>query len=227
MALRCLMILFLSTTLGAWAFTAGPPVGQYPYDLCMNMIPSGHGESTATTEAPYRILTSSSTYSSGQSITVTVESTDSTSEIEGIFMQARRKGADRHGTKAIGTFSNAPTRTQLLTCGRPDSAWGHSGELGATAASVTWIAPPCDEGPLAFMATIVKGPKELFWTGVLSSEMTFTGPNSTDCGRPPASPMSTKPASTPSSGGPNGPLMSAMTLMMSVAVALHLDLVKF
>ncbi|XP_038069450.1 putative defense protein 3 [Patiria miniata] len=207
MAVRYLLVV-LCTICGVWGFETGPPIDQFP-NLCRDMVPTGHQPRNATGASPYRVTSANSTYSPGKSLKVIVEAIDGTTEIEGLFVQARRSGQGKDKNKAIGEFAEPPTKTKLLKCGHANSAWAHSAELEATAAEVTWKAPPCDEGPLVFMATIVKGPKEMYWTGVLSTELTFSGTEGAEC-----------------SAAPTSASVSGIAMMMSVVLALCLAVFK-
>ncbi|XP_072018952.1 putative defense protein 3 [Amphiura filiformis] len=156
-----------------YGYPSGPPVGSVK-GLCEAMDPTGHGPSKATGDPPYVISVSSSSYKANANITVSIKVTGDSEHFEGLFVQARRQDASKGSTtEALGTFSDQPTDTQLLHCGNAkNNAWGHKDKKTKTEKTITWTAPD-DQGPLVFVATIVKGPKEMYWMDVKSSELTF------------------------------------------------------
>ncbi|XP_038050415.1 putative ferric-chelate reductase 1 [Patiria miniata] len=177
-----------------FGYSAGPPVGSSNPTLCTNMIPTGHngGVSNATDQnsPPYTITATASEYTPGGSLTVTIAGTGG-NQFKGFFIQARRADPARDNDVAIGTFSNQTANTQLLMCHTvANSAWAHSNNDARSTIVGTWTAPAQDEGPLRFMATIVKGEpnRSYFYTNVTSTQLAFSadGPS-----QQPGNPMTT------------------------------------
>ncbi|XP_022111703.1 putative ferric-chelate reductase 1 [Acanthaster planci] len=216
-----LLLALVATVLG---FTSGPPVGSTYPNLCTDMIPTGHngGMSRAddTDNPPYTITASADEYMRGSSLTVTITGTGG-NQFEGFFIQARRADPARDNDVAIGTFSSPPATTQLLTCHNVEnSAWGHSNSMTRSSIEATWTAPAQDEGPIKFMATIVKGvpDRDYFYLNVMSSQISFNATGGVT-GAPTQQPVTpTSGVVTPTSGGPSHSRSVSVTLALVAAL---------
>lgn len=175
MTSRLILLLAATSVCVVYGYPSGPPVGNVK-GLCEAMDPTGHGPSKATGEAPYIISVSSASYGGNNSepITVTIKANEG-EHFKGIFVQARRADSSKGSlTEALGQYSEAPSDTQIQNCGSgKQNAWGHKDKKTKTVKTISWNAPSSDEGPLEFVATIVKGPKNIFWMNVKSSQLTY------------------------------------------------------
>ncbi|XP_022093821.1 putative defense protein Hdd11 [Acanthaster planci] len=214
-------ILLLCVMPAALGYTSGPPVSSND-NLCTDMVPDGHngGVSLATDQAspPYAITTSTREYYAGAFVRVTITGSDS-NRFTGFFIQARRADTSQDNDVAVGTFSGIPANTQLLMChGVANSAWGHSNKDERSSVTATWNAPNQDEGPVEFLATIVKGEpnRNYFYLDVKSPQVNFTNE---------APPVSDGTTSSPSAGSANTSSCAFVVLAVTLPVlfAMHFN----
>ncbi|XP_041466005.1 putative defense protein 1 [Lytechinus variegatus] len=148
----------------------GPPV-SVP-GLCEDMVPSGHGSSDATGDAPYTITAVKQT---DNTYTVRIEGVDN-STFRGFFIQARpwdSSSSSESETTSLGVFSSQDTVTKPLDCfGSTANAWGHSINNNKTSVEGTW-SPPAGSGEVRFRMTVVQGPASTYWTELYSDVIMY------------------------------------------------------
>ncbi|XP_022097158.1 putative defense protein [Acanthaster planci] len=150
----------------ALAYPSGAPVIRYP-EVCISMSPGRHhGNNTASGSAPYTITVSEM----GKSFQVTIRANQGVT-FSGFFIQARSQ-ADTSLTSALGTFGDVPQDTKLLNCTSTAGAWSHSNDKNRTEVTATWMPPSESQGTIAFQATIIRGPENVYWEGVKSQPVT-------------------------------------------------------
>ncbi|XP_069795133.1 putative ferric-chelate reductase 1 isoform X2 [Narcine bancroftii] len=134
--------------------------------VCTSMAPN-HGPSAQTSDAPFQVTASSSTFNPGDVITVTLKSNLGVN-FRGFLLEAR--SAVSTSTIPLGTFNTTSPEAQLLNCNVDgitynDSAVSHNSKSEKNEIIVTWTAP--NTGHIKFRATFVMT-KETFWIGVKS-----------------------------------------------------------
>ncbi|CAH1790848.1 unnamed protein product [Owenia fusiformis] len=152
------VILFSNEVTG---YTSGAPASQ-----CTMMTP-GHYPSTSNdiSGTPYTITPSSSTYTPGASMTITLAGSQT---YKGFFIQARAPGSDT----PLGTFSNPSTSTKLQTCpGGTNNAVTHSDGTTKSTSTMTWAAPGDLTGDVQFITTFVTQYNSI-WVKVPSAILT-------------------------------------------------------
>ncbi|XP_072013056.1 uncharacterized protein [Amphiura filiformis] len=166
------------------AFPTGPPVNLFA-GICSSLNPLiGHGRSTVSSNSavPYVIQLSTSTYIPGQRIEVELLGLESTT-FTGFILQARRESDD---VMVNGLWSDVSDGTQGLACLSDEipvvnlqlgkcpplipcgNTWGHSNSTAKVSARATWTAP-FDIGDVYFQATVVQGPRSVYYRNVKSS----------------------------------------------------------
>ncbi|XP_022102545.1 mucin-5AC-like [Acanthaster planci] len=154
--------------LGVMGVGLGFPTGA-PATVCMNMTP-GHRDTVAMdTASPYRLVVDDSIVAPGGVITVTLTSREE-SEVtfRGFLLQARR--ANDEISDAVGqfTYRDSNNRIKTLACnGRVSSALTHNDRGQKRTLQARWTAPWNVEGPVHFVATVVKSVNE-YWLGITS-----------------------------------------------------------
>ncbi|XP_022097156.1 putative defense protein isoform X2 [Acanthaster planci] len=155
----------------ALAYSYGAPVHRHP-NVCIRMSPGRrHGNNTATGPPPYTIAVSEMAYTPGKSFQVTIRA-DQGVTFSGFFIQARSQ-ADTSLTSALGTFMDIPHETHVLNCSSTAGAWSHSNDKDRTEVTATWMPPSESQDTIAFQATIVRGPKSVYWEGVKSLPLCY------------------------------------------------------
>ncbi|XP_072028540.1 uncharacterized protein [Amphiura filiformis] len=117
----------------------------------------------------------------------------------GFFLQARlapvsystHNDEDIIADKGLGEFLTSPPGTKLHDCTDGfHNAWSHSQATDKSTVSIRWRAPsppqpPYYIGPFRFRATVVRSPKELYWTEIYSDliceAIDFRPPIITNC----------------------------------------------
>ncbi|XP_068098200.1 putative ferric-chelate reductase 1 [Hyperolius riggenbachi] len=129
---------------GCLAGVFGYPSGQISAS-CDTMLPS-HGNNVAqTSTAPYVITASNNTFNPGDTITVTIKASGS-STFKGFLLEARAVG----GNAIAGTFSTSDVNAQILSCSAGAStAVSHTNGNSKTSITAKWTAPE-GAGPVQF-----------------------------------------------------------------------------
>ncbi|KAM8930628.1 putative defense protein 3 [Pelodytes ibericus] len=145
---------------------AAYPNGQVQAS-CTSMEPS-HGTTGQSSSPPYSLVLSSTTYSAGGKITVTLSTNSGSPQFTGFLIQAR------DGTSSIpqGSFQILTADTQTLTCTTAASAVSHTTNSAKSSVQVTWVAPNNNVADLQFRATVVQV-ERTYWTNVVSSKLTY------------------------------------------------------
>ncbi|KAG8555934.1 hypothetical protein GDO81_017866 [Engystomops pustulosus] len=148
--------------------TSGYPNGQVE-SSCYSMVPD-HGASAQSSTAPYSLSLSKSTYSAGQRMTVTLAG----SSFKGFLIQARSGGS----SNPLGSFT-ASGNAQTLYCTTAASAVSHTSGTSKSSIQVTWVAPSNTNSDIQLRATVVQS-ERVFWTGILSSKLTYNANDTSD-----------------------------------------------
>ncbi|XP_052684226.1 putative ferric-chelate reductase 1 isoform X3 [Crassostrea angulata] len=199
MLLRCL-VLFLTLLIGQ---ISGYGSGA-PSFTCSTKMPS-HGAPAQTSPATdYQITTSSSTYTPGGSITVTITALNGKVFV-GYLMVAKDEGtgADLGSFSIIsgGKVMCGTTRNQGVT---------HTNKASKTTESFTWTAPSNANGNIKFEATIVQSYSK-YWLNVHSDVVTLASAAVTT--KPTTTfPDTTKAATTTSVATDKPPATGAVTM---------------
>nr|XP_011432083.2 putative ferric-chelate reductase 1 isoform X3 [Crassostrea gigas] len=199
MLLRCL-VLFLTLLIGQ---ISGYGSGA-PSFTCSTKMPS-HGAPAQTSPATdYQITTSSSTYTPGGSITVTITALNGKVFV-GYLMVAKDEGTGAD----LGSFSIISGGKVMCGTTR-DQGVTHTNKASKTTESFTWTAPSNANGNIKFEATIVQSYSK-YWLNVhsdvvtLASAVVTTKPTTTV-------PDTTKPATTTSVATDKPPATGAVTM---------------
>ncbi|XP_066547876.1 putative ferric-chelate reductase 1 [Amia ocellicauda] len=137
---------------------------------CTDMKPIHQSFTAQSSTSPFRITASKSTYSPGDEITVTLQT--SSVPFEGFLLQARTIG----GVSAVGLFTPLNlTESQGLSCnGVANSAVSHTSDSQKTELHANWTAPRnVNLGNITFSATFVQN-LSIFWLNVRSDSITST-----------------------------------------------------
>ncbi|KAG9264787.1 putative ferric-chelate reductase 1 [Astyanax mexicanus] len=137
--------------------------------VCDTMMP-GHGYVPQNTTPPFRITASNTTYAPGDTITVSLSSTQSGTVFVGFMLQALRtvNGAP------VGSFSSSNNSLfRLHSCSSvTNSTISHATGADKAQFVATWVAPPgSSPGNIQFCATFVKNFVQ-YWTMVKSPVIT-------------------------------------------------------
>ncbi|KAI4893228.1 hypothetical protein NFI96_025575, partial [Prochilodus magdalenae] len=136
-------------------------------DACGSMVPGHTGFTPQMTNPPYRVRVNRSTYTPGESLTVTLEAVQSGTDFQGFMLQARRTA----GGAPVGSFSSTNTGMfRLHKCfNMENSTISHASANLKTQFVATWVAPLSPSlGNIEFCATFVKDYSN-FWTMVSSN----------------------------------------------------------
>ncbi|XP_070553455.1 putative defense protein 3 [Ptychodera flava] len=138
-----------------------------PTSACTSMRP-GHRfngtliEPQEPDQSPYSIVLSSSEYSPGETITVTIQGGD----YRGVLLQVRKVGEDT----PTGTWSNPPNDTKLLTCTNSNDAVTHANtNLKGEDSVYTWTSSE-NVGAVQIVATIAES-YNVFWVQLVSDQV--------------------------------------------------------
>eukprot|EP00105_Crassostrea_gigas_P015167 XP_011432083.1 PREDICTED: putative ferric-chelate reductase 1 isoform X3 [Crassostrea gigas] len=199
MLLRCL-VPFLTLLIGQ---ISGYGSGA-PSFTCSTKMPS-HGAPAQTSPATdYQITTSSSTYTPGGSITVTITALNGKVFV-GYLMVAKDEGTGAD----LGSFSIISGGKVMCGTTR-DQGVTHTNKASKTTESFTWTAPSNANGNIKFEATIVQSYSK-YWLNVhsdvvtLASAVVTTKPTTTV-------PDTTKAATTTSVATDKPPATGAVTM---------------
>lgn len=156
-----LLVTLTLTAHGVHGYSSGAPQGT-----CQEMVPR-HGVPPQGGFPPFTITPSKLTYSPGETLTVSLQSTDGNPFI-GLLLEARL------GDTPVGSFTPpSGEMVQALQCGS-GGALTHTPGLSKTSLIVTWTAPAQVSGPIRFRATFVRN-KVTFWVGVESADIVVMG----------------------------------------------------
>ncbi|GCB74185.1 hypothetical protein scyTo_0003272 [Scyliorhinus torazame] len=136
--------------------------------FCDTMLPNHNTNTKQTTDAPYQIITSISSFNPGDTIQVTLRGTTG-NNFKGFLLEARAAEPSSPVTP-LGAFQTTTSNTQLLNCiiggmTYMASAVSHTSGSQKSEIVVNWIAP--DTGNIEFRATFVQA-FATFWTPVMS-----------------------------------------------------------
>ncbi|KAE8610565.1 hypothetical protein XENTR_v10012171 [Xenopus tropicalis] len=166
-----LLVLFSGYFASVFSF----PSGQISAS-CDTMLPQHRGSTPQTTASPYFITVSNTTFKSGDSITVTIQS-NSGNTFKGFLLEALSVGGDT----ATGTFTITNGDTQGLSCSAgPNSAVSHTSDSSKSSVTTSWTAPS-GAGPVRFRATVLQG-FSTFWSGVESQTLMASQISNITCG---------------------------------------------
>jgi len=135
--------------LGAYGYPSGAPEGA-----CSTLNPDSHGPSTATGPCPYNISMSSSSYTKGQMITLTLVST-SGAEFKGYLIEGRVVGKTEN--ESIGYFKTVPAGAKTLCMGKYGNSVTHTNNTVKKTVAFQWEAPGPEYGDIQFHFTVVRG----------------------------------------------------------------------
>ncbi|KAF7243509.1 putative ferric-chelate reductase 1 [Varanus komodoensis] len=129
---------------------------------CNSMLPR-HGDSISqTSPPPYAISISSSSFTVGDEIVVSLTATNDSS-FKGFLLQARAIGGDA----AVGSFRILNPNMQGLECNSiQNSSLSHTNRRNKQNVTAVWIAPP-GVGHVVFRATVLQN-FSVFWAQVES-----------------------------------------------------------
>ncbi|KAM4532285.1 putative ferric-chelate reductase 1 [Fundulus diaphanus] len=201
------ILILLCAVPGVWCYSSGLVSGS-----CADMTP-GHPGSPQNTESPFTVSAAQTTFTPGESVTVSLQAPAST-PFMGFLLEARAPG----GQSAVGSFAVNSASARLLTCFQtPNAAVSHVSSSAKTNIQVTWKAAGNIEA-VQFQASFVQSYKT-FWVGVKSpvlSLSSMTGSSSTSnissagCGS--SKVCISQPADCDPAGGSQCRFMSAMLL---------------
>ncbi|XP_076833523.1 putative ferric-chelate reductase 1 [Brachyhypopomus gauderio] len=141
---------------GTFSYSAGNIAGA-----CEDMMPLHTSFKPQATTAPFGITVSSTTYTPGDLITVTLKAVVNGTNFKGFMLQARKTGV----TGAVGYFSSSSTtQFRLHNCSNTQSsAISHASGENKMRFESTWVAPSHHSlGNIEFCATFVEE-YDAFW----------------------------------------------------------------
>ncbi|KAF4072824.1 hypothetical protein AMELA_G00251940 [Ameiurus melas] len=158
------VVLFVAFWLQVWASVTGYSNGA-PAAQCVDMTPQ-HGVLAQSGPSPYTIRVSNTTFSTNQSITVTIDGP--------VYAGLLLKAGSGSSTDAVGTWGLPPLNTKYLACTGTQSAITHSNNVPkSNTTSYTWI-PPASLNTAVITATVVSN-KTTFWVNLSSANLTSVG----------------------------------------------------
>ncbi|OCT82925.1 putative ferric-chelate reductase 1 [Xenopus laevis] len=158
-----------------FATVSGYPSGKISAS-CDTMLPVHGNSATQTAPSPYFITVSTNTFSTGDIITVTLQSSAGSS-FKGFLLEARTVGGDR----TTGSFTIRDGNTQALPCSAgASSAVSHTSSTIKTSITTSWTAP-AGTGPTYFRATVLMS-YSVFWSRVESEPVMALQISNTTCG---------------------------------------------
>ncbi|XP_071956964.1 putative ferric-chelate reductase 1 [Antedon mediterranea] len=133
---------------------------------CVDLTPQ-HGVIPQTSTSPWNVLASSTTYTPGQEMTVTIQATGS-QQYKGILLQARTVSS----TTPVGTWTTDVTNTRQMTCSNTADGITHSFSTAKPLnTSFTWLPPSTSVGTIQFHATFVES-YSVYWVDTTSENVT-------------------------------------------------------
>ncbi|XP_067220164.1 putative ferric-chelate reductase 1 [Chanodichthys erythropterus] len=146
-------------------------------ESCESMTPNHPEFKPQTSSSPYKVSVNSTTFTPGQTITVTLQAAENASEFQGFMLQARE--VDRK--TAVGRFTSINTvQSRALNCFNiENSTLSQASADKKSHFEATWEAPTNSSlGDIQFVVTFVKD-YPVFWTMVNSSTIRSTSPINT------------------------------------------------
>ncbi|XP_040263269.1 putative ferric-chelate reductase 1 [Bufo bufo] len=169
---------FLFCLAGCLVTVFGYPSGQISAS-CDSMLPSHGNNVPQSSEPPYIITVSNTTFLPGDIITVTIsKKSPGSGSFKGFLLEAQLVGGDR----ITGTFKPSDSGiAQTLTCGsQASAAVSHTNANLKDSVTAQWTAPE-GAGPVRFRATVLSS-YDTFWTGVKSGIIEALKMSNTTCG---------------------------------------------
>ncbi|XP_078416967.1 putative ferric-chelate reductase 1 [Cetorhinus maximus] len=161
----CFVLAFITVTF--LVYVSGFSSGKVSA-ACGSMMPKHNAGSEQTTDPPYQIIASSSSFNPGDIIQVTLQSNPGIN-FKGFLLEARSAEASAPVT-FLGTFSTSSSKAQLLDCHSDGTTYTKSAVSQTSAINkseiiVNWTAS--DTGNIQFRAAVVQT-FSTFWTQVKS-----------------------------------------------------------
>ncbi|XP_041063461.1 putative ferric-chelate reductase 1 [Carcharodon carcharias] len=161
----CFVLAFITITF--LVYVSGYSDGKVSM-ACGSMLPKHGASSEQTTDPPYQIIASSSSFNPGDIIQVTLRSNPGI-DFKGFLLEARSADASTSVT-FLGTFSITSSKAQLLDCHGDGityrkSAVSQTSAIKKSEIIVNWTAS--DTGNIQFRAAVVQTFSK-FWTQVKS-----------------------------------------------------------
>ncbi|XP_048246036.1 putative ferric-chelate reductase 1 [Haliotis rufescens] len=164
---RFVLLLVLVFAREARAYTSGAGTTG-----CASLTPS-HTTTAQTTDSPFVVLTSKTTYTAGETIEVTLEGRCG-EEFGGFLIQARRADPNNDNDELIGEFTSIDAATTQKRCNNGDATergLTHINSSPKSRLTLQWTAPTPATGHIIFRTTFVKT-EPVFWVGVTSAVLT-------------------------------------------------------
>lgn len=151
-----------------WGYSSGPPLSK-----CETVLPAHSRNEPQSGASPYSISVSNSSYTTGESLTVTIQGSGS-KKFKGFILQAR--GSDSSVAWPVGEFTEIPADgAQVLFCAGGDlkstAAHKNPNKTEWSSLQFTWTAPAQSAGNITFIATIVEN-FTTFWRKIESPVVT-------------------------------------------------------
>ncbi|XP_078515386.1 putative ferric-chelate reductase 1 [Lissotriton helveticus] len=151
------------------------PNGQVA-EVCDSLLPNHGGSIPQTSQAPYTITVSSTIFSPGDQITVTLQANSGTT-FKGFLLQAHTVGK----STTVGSFLVSDSSAQILQCNSvQNSAVSHTSATAKSKVSAVWVAPS-GLSQILFSGTFVQS-YSTFWTQVESRALLSKQISGDDCG---------------------------------------------
>ncbi|XP_059176709.1 putative ferric-chelate reductase 1 [Physella acuta] len=144
------------------------PNGANVDSSCSNLVPQ-HGASSQTSTPPYKITFTPTSYTAGQTVSVTISANPSS--FKGFMIQARR--ADGSSSERLGSFTPV-ANTQQACSGQ---ALVHTNSDSKSLLTFNWTPASTYLGNVVFRVTYVQA-ERTFWANIASSTLTFVGSTS-------------------------------------------------
>ncbi|XP_046558230.1 putative ferric-chelate reductase 1 [Haliotis rubra] len=163
----CIVLLVLVFAREARAYSNGAGTSS-----CASLEPS-HTTTAQTTDSPFVVLTSKTTYTAGETIQVTLEGRCG-EQFKGFLIQARRADPTVDNNELIGEFTSVDASTSQQRCNNGDATQRgltHTNSNLKSSLTLQWTAPTPATGHIIFRTTFVKT-KVVYWVGVTSAVLT-------------------------------------------------------
>ncbi|XP_078074915.1 putative ferric-chelate reductase 1 isoform X2 [Mustelus asterias] len=165
----CFVLVLITATF--LVCVSGYPHGQVS-SSCASMLPSHLENTQQTSDPPYQVIASNSSFNPGDIIQVTLRGKSGTT-FKGFLLEARTAEPSSSGTP-LGTFRTTSSDAQLLDCNiegvnYKSSAVSHTSGSSKSEVTVNWNAS--DAGNIQFRATFVQK-FATFWSQVKSQTLT-------------------------------------------------------
>ncbi|XP_033116344.1 protein crumbs homolog 1-like [Anneissia japonica] len=149
------IVLVLSSARIVYGYSTGGPM-----QACWNMLPGHFNVAPQTSVSPYTVTPSVTTYSPGDTFSVTLTAPAGVPPFKGLMVQMRQV----KGTIAIGQFSNIDhDRAYFVHCnGSLFSVVSHNSAVDKTQMTMQWTAPTEGMGSIQLLVTFVQN-LNTFW----------------------------------------------------------------